>query len=298
LYITLACCTARAQERDDRAGAAALFERGVKEFEHKDYAAAARTFLKVDESMPSARALVNALSAARRAGLYLAVTEVADRAGTRADLDDEARKLIEAAMTDATPHLARLDVRCRPEPCTVTRNGRVEPAGPRYAEPGDYVFVADAAGKTRQAPLHCAAGATCSLDLLVPEPVFAEATPPASAPRDEPQPIPATPPRRPLTPPVFLVGAAVTVGLVALTTWSGLDTLSARRLHDSDPEAYDPDTVHHRAQRTDVFLAGSVLVGAATAIAGVFFVDWGHGARTSLVPMGDHGAAVTASGRF
>jgi hypothetical protein len=281
---------------DARARAGALFEAGVRQFEARDFAAAARTFLDVDETLPSARALTNALSAARRAGLPLLVVEAVRRSETRTDLTPDARAVFTSAMADATRNLARLDASCTPEPCALSVDGaRVQP-GPTYVEPGEHVVRAETAQGTGVQSVLCTAGVACTITVAVTATPEDEPAPPV-APKDE-TPAPPPPEAKPLPPWAFVAGAVGTAGLVALTTWSGLNTLSARDLHDSDPAHYDPDTVHSRARRTDALLAGSVLLGGATAVAGLFFVDWNGGTRTGVGFVPGGGAVLGAAGQF
>jgi hypothetical protein len=58
------------------------------------------------------------------------------------------------------------------------------------------------------------------------------------------------------------------------------------------------DAVRGRVRRTDILLAGSLLVGAATGYAGVALVDW-NGGRGSAAPRSGAGAVgLHLSGRF
>src|SRR5207253_699585 len=70
---------------DSKNRAAQLFEQGVRQFSSAQYEAAAQTFLAADELVPNTRALVNGITAARRAGQYLVVARAAERALTRSD---------------------------------------------------------------------------------------------------------------------------------------------------------------------------------------------------------------------
>jgi hypothetical protein len=94
---------------------------------------------------------------------------------------------------------------------------------------------------------------------------------------------------------VFYAGVAGTAALVALTTWSGIDTLSKK---DSPTAADHWGDVQDRARRTDILLASAIVVGAATGAAGLWLVDWGpdRHAAAALLPGG--GAGLVAEGRF
>lgn len=299
LVITLTTFAARAEVKADHAAnaedprgrAAALFEEGVRQFEKQDFTAAARTFLYVDELLPSARALSNALAAARRAGLHVIVAEAVERSRGRTDLEPEARKVFERAFADAVHNLARIEATCRPAPCTVAVDGLAVNAA-RYFEPGEHVAVASGQGRRAEQRLKCAAGATCAVEIALEPPPAAPA--PAIAAPPPPADVPPPPRQKPLRPWVVVAGATVTAGLAAMTVWSGVDALSARDRHAPDSPAYDPDDVKSRALRTDLLLGGTALALGATAVVGLFFVDWNAKTRVSagIAPGGGAFAAV------
>jgi hypothetical protein len=97
---------------------------------------------------------------------------------------------------------------------------------------------------------------------------------------------------------VFGLGCTGTVALVALTTWSGLEVLSERELHETDPEAYDPDRVKRLQRRTDLLVAGSLALGAATAAAGIWLVEWRTQTRTGLQVLPGGGVALATRRDF
>ncbi|HTM44620.1 MAG TPA: hypothetical protein VL137_06670, partial [Polyangiaceae bacterium] len=100
----------------------------------------------------------------------------------------------------------------------------------------------------------------------------------------------------------FYSGVAVTGALVAVTIWSGVDTLNAK---DGLPSRRDPgyaaavDDVHGSARRTDWLLGGSFAAAAATAIVGIWDTDWNHSSapRVGLAP-GKTGAQLRIQGGF
>lgn len=81
-----------------RAQAAELYDRGVTEFEHGDYASAARRFLDADAASPSNDAVRNALAAARRANDEPLVRAAAERALAREGSDPELARQARAAL--------------------------------------------------------------------------------------------------------------------------------------------------------------------------------------------------------
>jgi hypothetical protein len=101
---------------------------------------------------------------------------------------------------------------------------------------------------------------------------------------------------RPLPPEAFYAGAGVTAVLTGLTVWSGIDALAARNRLPGTRE--DNDDVLSRAHRTDALLAGTLVVGALTAVAGLRWVDWeGSDKQVSVqARVGPRGAAVHVAG--
>lgn len=280
----------------DKARAAAAYDEGVKHFDRAEYRAAARAFLKADSVLPSADAVENAIVAARKASDYLLVVQAAQRAEARAPDNAKLAAEARAALAEAAPHLARVRLGCDTAPCHLVLDGDPVSAGSRYLLPGTH-SVSAVAGKARaQRDLALNAGATYRVVLhpVAPDkPSLAETTPAPQ--KSAPSPDKSRPP---LPPAAFYVGAAVTVGLVAATTWSGLDALSAKRDLPGDYTPDQGDDVRSRMRRTDYLLGGAVVAGAATAWMGLSLVDWGGGkARAAVVPT-RHGALGSIQGSF
>jgi hypothetical protein len=95
---------------------------------------------------------------------------------------------------------------------------------------------------------------------------------------------------------VFYVGVGASAVLLALTTWSGLDTLAAFHKKDNDPDNYDPPSVRSRAIRTDAFLVATALVGATTGYIGLRLVNWNSNKTASGAPGVSISLCPTASG--
>jgi hypothetical protein len=83
---------------------------------------------------------------------------------------------------------------------------------------------------------------------------------------------------------VFWVGVGVTGILGVATAWSGIDTLNnpgsdAVREACASPKSQYCNTLYDKGQakevRTNVLLAGTLVVAAATAITGMFATDFG-----------------------
>jgi len=310
------------EPKSARGAAAQAFDEAVKKFEHADYEGAAREFLHADELAPSADALHNAIAAARKANAHLLVATAAERAIERPNEREELVTEAREALVVAAPKLAHIDLGCAPLPCTLLLDGSPVPAGRRYALPGAYsaVTVAEDGNRTEER-LTLAAGVTYSVLIhatkageskkaaTVSTKLTSEA--PESAPKGEPSAgaaasRPARPSaadekspaeRKPLSPAVFYAGAGLTAVLVGINVWSGVDTLNAKSDLPSPPTTKERDDVRSKETRSDVIFGATLLVGAATAAAGLFWVDWGGGG-TALVSPIPGGATAVARGRF
>jgi tetratricopeptide (TPR) repeat protein len=101
-------------------------------------------------------------------------------------------------------------------------------------------------------------------------------------PPEEHRPPPRQEPERSGVDPIwFYGGLGLTAVLGGVTTWSALDT---RRAYDDYRAALPTlphedinrrvDEGHHKEDRTNVLLAGSLVAAAGTAVLGLLFVDW------------------------
>jgi hypothetical protein len=297
--------------------AAEHYDRGVDHFERAQYAAAVKEFLAADELVPSSDALSSAIAAARRSNDHLLVLRASQRAIARESVDPKLAAGARAALAEASRHLARIEASCEPAPCSLELDGSTIPAGTNYALPGTHTIVAKAEGREpSEERLAMAAGASYRVSLTLkptagaPLPAPAPAAPPVGPPDSKPGPAaptdqkpPVTSERarkdRPLPPVAFYAGAGVTGVLLILTTWSGIDTLSARDDLPERPTRDQIDDVEGRITRTDVLLAATVLVGAATGYAGIALVNWeGKGsARMGVAPTAG-GFQTAITGRF
>ncbi len=102
-----------------------------------------------------------------------------------------------------------------------------------------------------------------------------------------------------------LAAAAVTVGLVGVTIWSGIDTTNARTDYDASRTLDKLDAGQARETRTNVLLGAAIGLGVITAAMAIF-TDWGGGdesdeadssVRFGVGPM-DGGALASISGRI
>jgi hypothetical protein len=306
LSLALLSFEARAQDSTDaKRRAAGLFVQGVRQFSEANFEQAARTFLAADDLVPSSRALTNAISAARQANHHLLVARAAQRALGRPGIEPETAALAREALADAARSLSLIEVRCAPEPCSITLDGEWLSPGTQYTLPGTREFVAlgpNGARKTER--LSAIAGASYRVNLQLPEAPPARGVAPAAGAARKPD--PATPPSdearqtatKPLPPAVFWVGVAGTAVLAGLTTWSGLDALSLKREQPYRYPEAEIEEIDSRARRTNFFLAGTLVLGASTAAAGLWLVEWESGARAAVTALPEGGFTLTARGLF
>lgn len=306
---------AGAQSPNDGATAASLFDRGVQKFKQAEYAEAADAFLRADESAHSTQALLNAITAGRRGHAHLLVARAAERALARADSDAELKRLAREALTEAAAQLAKVELSCAPAApagpaapaakvsagaaasatCAMKIDDGAAAAGSHYLLPGTHRFhAAIEGGGPDEQPLTCNAGATYTVVLRPSAPPEKTAVPPV----DTAAPIA----RGGLPPAVAIISAGVTMVMVGLTVWSGLDTFDAKKkLPEGEAPQAQIDDVLSRALRTDVLLIGAGVAGVATAVMSVWFVAWdrpsGAKARVVVAPVAG-GAHAALQGRF
>lgn len=270
----------------DGAVAEDAFDRGVEHFEDANYAAAARAFLQADTLDPDSDSLSNALLAAQRAGDHLLVAEVARRAGGRADLDPGLASAVRDALSAAARHLAWVELSCEPAPCTISVDGAAEERADLYLGPGTHRFIAEPAGDaglpSAAEDMTLTAGARYVVHLRLTEesalvPVRGASVLGTTGPVDGAGPVEADPTRKVpnWTDEVVLIAAgATTLGLVAATTWSGIDAENSHAALPSDADAAEIDAVRSRIVRTDVLLGTTIAAGLFTAGWALFGVDY------------------------
>lgn len=285
---------AAAAERAERGSsaeerAAQAFDEGVAAFRRAEYRNAALAFLRADELLPSSDALSNAIAAARRANEHLLVVSAASRALARESESPELAASAREAVAQAERHLSRLELTCSaPIACQLTLDGVEVNPGVHYALPGLHRVTASAGENGSAARrIETAAGAAYRVEL---EPLPGATT---SDERALPARTGAPQPRidhatsaRPLSPAVFWTSVVVTGALAGATVWSGVDVVLSRDELPARPTPTQADADTARIRRTDVLLAATVLVAAATTYAGMALVDWQPDRATSSAPLG------------
>jgi hypothetical protein len=293
---------------DQREQAASAYDEGATLFDRAQYGAAALAFLRADDTLPSLDAVSSALVAARKSNDHLLIVRVAERAIARESADAKLAAQGRHALLDAARHLARLDLSCEPEPCTLTLDQVEVKPGSHYVLPGTHAVSAGAPGSAPDDErLRLDAGVTYRVLLHPVRPgsverpsEIARATPPAPS---------VAPPndtgarqsaRKPFSPVVVYTGAAVTAVFTALTVWSGIDTLSAKSDLSDRPSQAELDAMDDKMLRSNLLGAAALISGGLTTYAGLALVDWSPPAARSqgTSRSAPRGALLTFAGRF
>jgi hypothetical protein len=282
-----------------RRRAADLYDRAVALYERARYAEAARAFFEADELVPSSDALSSAIAAARLAHDYLLVARAAGRATERESSDPKLASDARAALAEAEAHLVRVDLSCRPGPCQPSIEGVAVSAGRHLLLPGTRSFSASFPNEqvTSEQRASLAAGSLYTITLTppVPDPKPAVAAREVIVPaaRDTP-----SAPKKPLPPWVFYAGAGSSLVLAGISVWSGVDALNDVDHYESTRTGADRDTARSSVRRTDVLLAGTVLMTGVTIYGGLRWVDFGASGSALTVTPRAAGALLTWSGKL
>lgn len=272
--------------------AASAYDEGVEAFDRAEYKRAVLAFLRADALVPSDDALSNAITAAVRGGEHLMVTLAAERAIARQGADPKLVTRARKALAFASSKLAQLVLTCEPLPCGIALDGDVVASGSRYVLPGNHELVAIARdGRRNQRQLDLVAGTTYRVLIRTTDADAGEEQLELSSERRgaDARPIeagaldrrnrfergPKDSPSSGLPPWTFYTGAAISVVLIGVTTWSGLDALAAKNDLGDAPREADRDAALDKIQRTDILVGASAVSVAATLYLGLFAVDWG-----------------------
>jgi hypothetical protein len=262
--------------------AATEFDEGRKAYRANEFAEAADHFEAAFARAPRAEALRLAIRAHRLAKHYARAATLA--AFAQRDFKDDAptASLADETTNELAPKLHALKVVCEPA-CTVSVGGRTVTMNEGKAQK---IFV-DA--DVNEALVEWAGGKTQRLQFVAKSGVSEDVT--ARQEEDKkPEPTRTTqvePKGKPLGPAVFIALASATAFGVGATIVSGVDAL-----HNPGPAAVQRDCVGQgescptfqkgRAAelRTDLALGGTIGLGVATAVVGVFFTQWSAPKKT------------------
>lgn len=249
---------------EDKRAAAKAFAEGRRAFQLGDYAHAAESFEEAYRLAPHHSPLWNAARAWHRAGNLVRAANLYTKYLDEAPPRTPDRNKAAAALEELRPQLGRLEVHPAGGVSDVKIDGEPVEHGAWYVTPGTHAIEGQWEGKPVHKSQAVQAGQMVSTTLEPP--------PPEKPPEKPPPPKPPEP--KGWSPTVVYVGGAVTLAGAALTTWSGLDTLSQRDAFDASPTQANLDEGKSRQSRTNVALAVTIGAAAFTTVAAVWLVDW------------------------
>lgn len=252
--------------------AASKFRAAEKAFKRHDYAVAASGFEEAYSILPHPAALFNAATAHQKAGKLTRAANLCARYLRDAPEDDSRREKANALIGELTPKLGRVEIEDRGA-LDVQIDGSLPEAELTYVDPGDHVVTGRFGDKVVQRKIAVVAGSLVRVTL---EP---ERNLPAAGPNEEPefeakQDVVKDEGKGGLAPTWFYLGLGATVVLGGATVWSGLDTNKARDDYDKAPTQAGLDEGRSKQSRTNLLLGATAVIGAGTAVIGLFLTDF------------------------
>jgi hypothetical protein len=275
---------------------------GYRAYINDEYDEAASHFENAFFAAPNPAELRSAIRARRDAG-QLARAATLAAIGQRRFPDDAATGKVAAdAIAEARPHVYEVQI-SSPDRYSVAVDEKIVAAervneSRIFVTPGTHeLLVSWSEERNTRISIHAREGGTGSLALEPPVlpappppgpsslPMPPTPTAPVLAVVIPPAPVVPPPASKPFGPAVFISGAALTAVGVGLIVWSGVDTLSrpgASTVRNLCSGGYDGSALCQNAYkegtgeqlRTNVLIAVTSGVAAATAIVGIFFTQW------------------------
>jgi hypothetical protein len=257
---------------------------GYRAYVAKQYDEAATHFENAFFAAPNPAELRSAVRARREAGELARAATLAAIGQRKYPEDTALGKLAQETVSEARPKTYEVRV-TSPAECSVAVDDKVVATEKArdfrfYVDPGTHELVVGwSEGRTKRVRIEGKAGGSQTL-ALDPPPV-----PRKPAPNLATQPAPQETPK-PLGPLVFVAGAGLTAVGVGVTIWSGLDAQK-----NPGPDAVRANCVGQgescpeyqqglgAQRRTNVLIAVTGGVAAATAVLGLFFTQWSHAER-------------------
>lgn len=293
--------------RADVTAAARAFAEGQAAQLEGNYALAGERFELAFALQPSKEALRSAarmqMSAENFARAATHAQTLLDRFGEDAQSVELARSILE----QVAPRLARYEVSCTPA-CALLVDDLayfLEPAQQHrlYLPPGRVSLQAQfASGLQASRSVTTSSGETTQLTLEEPNAVppnsRARVTPAREPSRREPERAPARETSRGVPVLVPWITGAATVACGALTIWAGLDTKRQHAEYVEHPTDEQWNAGIARQKMTNVLLASTAVLGAAT-ITLTFFVHGSDKKSVGVSPaLGPTSAALAVTGGF
>ncbi|HMJ11099.1 MAG TPA: hypothetical protein VK524_06805 [Polyangiaceae bacterium] len=285
-------CFAEPVHAQDVTAAANAFSRAQKAELAGDHAAAAELYELADSLAPAPEALRSALKARKASGqLGLAAIHAEALLERYAD-EKRSKELADATLAEAKEKFMRYEMRCKPRACSLLVDGaaagtEAEETHVLYLEPGKHeVSAMFGSAQTGAQTLDGEAGSEGKLSFDAPP----EAKRPRGLRSGEPTAAGITGDfgadggayraESGLPPWVFVTGAVVTVGLGAVTVWSGLDVIKA---HD-DYEGRETEQAYQegrdKEKRTNILIGATAAAGVATTVIAIF-TNWGGSPKST-----------------
>jgi len=297
--------------------AASEYDAGRRAFGEKDYEGAAMHFENAFHDAANAAALRSAIRARRKAGQLARAATLAIVADERYPKDGPTAAVVRDVLKESRARLDKVTLRCTPD-CGVAADGRAitsddGPVAVFFLDPGDHALVVSwSSDRNKSTTVKAVAGGEDSLTFEAP-PVPPGGSSPAVSVAVAPP--PAAPPSKShgVSPVAVYVGGALTLVGLGVTVWSGVDaennpgTAAVRRDCVGQGTSCPEYQQGLSAQlRTNVLIGATSVVGAATAVVGVFFTRWSAKKAESrpaplaagFTPLPGGGGAASLSGTF
>jgi hypothetical protein len=285
--------------RADVSAAARAFADGQSALLENNYERAAQSFELAYNIAPSKEALRSAVRARQLHGQLPRAATLAHVLLTRFGDDPVSTQLANEVIDEAKRKLGRIAITCAPR-CTLAIGGRATsfdaaPSHVVFTVPGrvglEITFDGDRS-VTREVTVKV--GDELALPI---------AAPPMPAVADKPSPRPAAEPPddRPLSPYIALGGAALTLALAGVTTWSALDTVKAHDAYVAAPSDAGWQNGRSKQLRTNLLLGGTIAAAVGTAVVSVIWTRWRGSDSESpalAVTPGSDGLTVAFGHRF
>jgi hypothetical protein len=300
------------------------FNRGREAYKATNYVEAGEYFESADSHAPNDRVLELAINARDKAGNI-------DRAATLAQYglelypnSERIRKVAAPLVERGKAEMFQLTVQCDEE-CNLLDGTRLVHGGPTirrivFLTPGDHTIRAAWSDDRAQSKnVGGKAGETGSLEFQAPPVPTKVEAPQAGASSGNPA-LDQGPAKEPfgLPPIYFLIGAGTTAALGGVTIWSGIDTVNnpgvdkVKGACQATPQAPDCQSLYDKGRssqlRTNILIGATSVVGAATAIVGIFATNWsGEPKKDASAKLGlsispwvtyHYGPTMGATGRF
>jgi hypothetical protein len=221
--------------------------------------------IAADELAASDVALTEALRAAVLADAAPLGMALAERAGTRPG-GLELTAAADLARERFRPRTGRIDVRC-PSSCHARIDGEVPlPFLRGWVLSGEHGVEIAMEGRTERLVVDVPPGGTATVG---PRPTAGERLPVPHAAKG-------------VSSTWFWVGASVTALALTATTLSALDVAAKHSDFEAHPSPDRADDGHSAQTRTNVLIGISAGAAAATALLGLFVVDWSAGPSTRM----------------